>query len=179
MLIILFYTKYIPASPSFLGNISLCMSVLIILFYTKYIPGLVFFSRKYFSLHVHFNHSFYTKYFPGLVLFSRRYFFSHIFVFFFHDFVYYSFEYIIYSQPCLLFEENIPLCIFSVLKCFSYFLGNISFCIILLFILLNTKYTPGLVVFFREIFLSAYFPLSSLASGYFGKKMVWQNAKTM
>merc|ERR1712012_12919 len=63
---------------------------------------------------------------------------------------------------------------------FSYFLGNISFCIILLFILLlNTKYTPGLVVFFREIFLSAYFSLSSLASGYFGKKMVWQSAKTM
>ena len=35
---------------------------------------------------------------------------------------------------------------------------------------MNTKYTTGLVFFFREIFLSAYFQLFSLTSGHFGKK---------
>ena len=94
-------------------NISPCMSMLIIPFYTKYIPGLVFFSRKYFFSHDFVIHSFkYMIYsqpcllfeenislsissvFRCFVCFSRKYFFLHNL---------HSFEYKIYYRPCLLF----------------------------------------------------------------------------
>ena len=83
--------------------------------------------------------------------------------------LYSFFKYIIYSH-----------CIFSVFKCFVFFSRKYFFLYNLVVHSFGYKIYSRPCPFLREIFISAYFPLSSLASGDFGNKnLVSQDAKTM
>ena len=129
-------------------------------FLTKYTPGLVFFLRQIFLFACPcLIIPFYTKYILGLVFFSRNAYFLYSRKYFFCMVLYSFFKYIIYSH-----------CIFSVFKCFVFFSRKCFFLYNLVVHSFGYKIYSRPCPFFREIFISAYFPLSSLASGDFGKK---------